>query len=82
MAADAFIKAHASWRRYYKAWEKKDWGPIDVLLAENFTFTSANKDDHISKSAFKTQCWECQGRWCSGYPRKLRLVRTRTNSTD
>jgi ketosteroid isomerase-like protein len=47
-------------RRYYKAWEKKDWGPIDVLLAENFTFTSANKDDHISKSAFKTQCWESQ----------------------
>jgi ketosteroid isomerase-like protein len=47
-------------RRYYKAWEKKDWGPIDVLLAENFTFTSANKDDHISKSAFKTQCWGSQ----------------------
>ena len=47
-------------RRYYKAWEKKDWGPIDVLLAENFTFTSANHDDHISKSAFKTQCWESQ----------------------
>jgi SnoaL-like domain len=44
----------------YKVWEKKDWGPIDVLLAENFTFTSANKDDHISKSAFKTQCWESQ----------------------
>ena len=47
-------------RRYYKAWEKKDWGPIDVLLAENFTFTSANNDDHISKSTFKTRCWESQ----------------------
>jgi ketosteroid isomerase-like protein len=47
-------------RQYYKAWEQKDWGPIDVLLAENFTFTSANNDDHISKSAFKTNCWQSQ----------------------
>ncbi len=47
-------------RRYYKAWEKKDWNPVDALLAENFTFTSANDDDHISKSAFKKGCWETQ----------------------
>src|SRR5690349_8461056 len=47
-------------RRYYKAWEKKDWSPIDTLLADNFTFTSANDDDHISKSAFKKGCWETQ----------------------
>ena len=47
-------------RRYYKAWEQTDWGPIDVLLSESFTFTSANKDDHISKGTFKTQCWESQ----------------------
>jgi ketosteroid isomerase-like protein len=47
-------------RRYYQAWEKKDWGPIDALLAEDFTFTSANNDDHISKSVFKTRCWQTQ----------------------
>ncbi len=47
-------------RQYYKAWEQKDWGPFDVLLAENFTFTSAAKDDHISKSVFKTRCWQVQ----------------------
>lgn len=47
-------------RRYYAAWEKKDWGLFDVLLAANFTFTSANNDDHISKSVFKTRCWETQ----------------------
>ena len=48
-------------RKYYAAWEKeKNWGPFDILLAENFTFTSANNDDHISKSAFKTRCWESQ----------------------
>ena len=47
-------------RKYYAAWEKKDWSPFDILLAENFTFTSANNDDHISKSAFKARCWESQ----------------------
>ncbi len=47
-------------RRYYKAWEQKEWGPMDALLAENFTFTSAAKDDHISKSTFKTRCWQVQ----------------------
>ena len=47
-------------RKYYTAWEKKDWSPFDILLAENFTFTSANNDDHITKSAFKARCWESQ----------------------
>jgi len=28
---------------------KKDWLPSDMLLAEDFTFTSAAGDDHISK---------------------------------
>jgi ketosteroid isomerase-like protein len=47
-------------RRWYAAWEKKDWRPVDVLLADDFTFSSAAGDDHISKSAFKVQCWESQ----------------------
>jgi len=47
-------------RNWYAAWEKKDWGPVDSLLADNFTFTSAAGDDHISKSTFKTRCWETQ----------------------
>jgi ketosteroid isomerase-like protein len=47
-------------RKYYAAWEKKDWGPIDILLADSFTFTSANDDDHINKSVFKARCWESQ----------------------
>jgi hypothetical protein len=47
-------------RKWYAAWEKKDWLPLDMLLAEDFTFTSAAGDDHISKSAFKAQCWESQ----------------------
>jgi hypothetical protein len=47
-------------RRWYAAWEKRDWGPLDNLLADNFTFTSAAGDDHISKSTFKARCWETQ----------------------
>lgn len=47
-------------REYYAAWEKGDWHPVDILLADNFTFTSANNDDHISKSTFKARCWESQ----------------------
>ena len=47
-------------RKWYAAWEQKDWHPVDILLADDFTFSSAAGDDHISKSAFKTQCWESQ----------------------
>jgi ketosteroid isomerase-like protein len=47
-------------RKYYAAWERKDWHPIDILLGDNFMFTSAAGDDHISKSAFKAKCWESQ----------------------
>src|SRR5258708_18984683 len=47
-------------RKWYAAWEKRDWGRVDSLLADNFPFTSAAGDDHISKSTFKTRCWETQ----------------------
>jgi len=47
-------------RKWYVAWEKKDLGTFNMLLADNFTFTSAAGDDHISKSTFKTQCWDTQ----------------------
>src|ERR1700743_960766 len=47
-------------RKWYAAWEQKDWGPGDSWLADNFTFTSAAGDDHISKTTFKTRCWETQ----------------------
>jgi hypothetical protein len=29
-------------------------------MADNFTFSSAAGDDHISQSAFKTRCWDTQ----------------------
>jgi ketosteroid isomerase-like protein len=47
-------------RKWYTAWEKKDLGTFNMLLADNFTFTSAAGDDHISKRTFKAQCWDPQ----------------------
>jgi ketosteroid isomerase-like protein len=47
-------------RKWYAAWEKKDLGTFNMLLADNFTFSSAAGDDHISKSTFKAQCWDTQ----------------------
>jgi ketosteroid isomerase-like protein len=47
-------------RKWYGAWKSKDLGTFNALLADNFTFTSAAGDDHISKSTFKTQCWDTQ----------------------
>ena len=52
--------SEATIRKYYAAWEQKDWGPVDMLLADDFTFTSAAGDNHISKSVFKKQCWATQ----------------------
>ena len=50
----------ATVRKYYKLWETKDWRPFDILLANNFTFSSAAGDNHLSKSDFKTKCWGTQ----------------------
>ena len=47
-------------RRWYAAWENKDLATFNAMLADNFTFSSAAGDDHISKSTFKTQCWDTQ----------------------
>jgi ketosteroid isomerase-like protein len=52
-------KSQETVRKYYSAWETKGWHSIDVLLADDFTFSSP-LDDHISKSAFKAGCWDTQ----------------------
>jgi len=46
-------------RKYYAAWETKNWHPVDILLADDFTFSSP-LDDHINKSDFKAGCWDTQ----------------------
>ena len=52
-------KSQEAVRKYYAAWETKAWHPIDVLLADDFTFSSP-LDDHISKGDFKKGCWDTQ----------------------
>ena len=47
-------------RKWYGAWEKNDLDTFDNLLADDFTFSSAAGDDHLSKSTFKKQCWDTQ----------------------
>jgi ketosteroid isomerase-like protein len=54
-------------RKWYAAWMQKEWGPVDALLADDFTFSSAAGDDHISKSVFKTRCWETQINFIEGF---------------
>lgn len=58
-------------RKYYGGWEKKDWGLVEALLADNFTFTSATPDDHITKSAYKRQCWDTQSALIEGFDLEL-----------
>ncbi len=42
---------------YYVAYEKKDWGLLDSILANGFTFTSPAGDDHINLKTYKERCW-------------------------
>jgi ketosteroid isomerase-like protein len=54
-------KNAATIRKYYAAWEKKDWGALNTLVASDFTFSSPF-DDHISKSSYKKGCWDTQAK--------------------
>jgi len=44
-------------RKYYEAYEKKDWHLLEVILADDFTFTSPAGDDHINLKTYKERCW-------------------------
>lgn len=46
-------------RKWYRAWEGKHWSQLEVLLADNFTFTSPI-DAHISTRDYKKGCWNTQ----------------------
>jgi hypothetical protein len=44
-------------RAYYLGFETHSWNIVAGQLADNFTFTSPNNDDHISIEKFKEKCW-------------------------
>jgi|SRR5579863_208773 len=65
-------------RKWYKAWEEKDEPQFEALMADNFTFSSAAGDDHISRSKFKTQCWDTQAKLIE----RSDLERVMTNGSE
>src|ERR1700730_2679804 len=44
-------------KEYFNGYEKKDWNMVAGQLAEGFTFTSPNGDDHLSLIQYKEKCW-------------------------
>jgi hypothetical protein len=44
-------------RDFFAGFEKKDWNLLAAQLADGFTFTSPNNDDHINVAAYKQKCW-------------------------
>jgi hypothetical protein len=48
-------------KEYYAAYVNKDWHMLEVILADNFTFTSPAGDDHINLKLYKERCWPNSG---------------------
>ena len=44
-------------KTYFSGYEKKDWNLIAGQLAQDFTFTSPNGDDHLTLAKYKEKCW-------------------------
>jgi ketosteroid isomerase-like protein len=63
---------------WYAAWVNKDFNTFNRLLADDFTFSSAAGDDHISKSTFKKQCWDTQ----INFIKDFNLERVSTSADD
>ena len=47
----------AVFRKYYAAYEVKDWHILELILADGFTLTSPAGDDHINLKQYKERCW-------------------------
>ena len=43
-------------KAYYSGFETHNSNAVLALLADDFTFTSANNDDHISVEELKKRC--------------------------
>ncbi|MEO6838546.1 MAG: nuclear transport factor 2 family protein [Ginsengibacter sp.] len=44
-------------KNIFNAYEKKDKPACETILTDDFTFTSPNNDDHISKDIYFERCW-------------------------
>jgi len=59
-AQAAMPSSEAAVRAWYKAWDDKDWAQADAVTTDDFNFSSPAPDDHISKAAYKKNCWDTQ----------------------
>jgi hypothetical protein len=62
---------------YYSGFENKDWNAVAAQLADGFTFTSPNHDDHIPVDSFKSKCWVT-----AKFVKKVNYIKWVENSTD
>src|SRR5262249_46625956 len=62
-------------RAWYDAWDKKDWDQASAVTTDDFTFTSPAPDDHISKTAYKKNCWDTQLAFTGKFDLELVLAR-------
>jgi hypothetical protein len=44
-------------RNFFDGFEKHDWNVAAKLLADDFTFSSPNGDDHLTIAQYKERCW-------------------------
>jgi predicted SnoaL-like aldol condensation-catalyzing enzyme len=44
-------------KAYYSGYENHNWNTVAAQLADGFTFTSPNNDNHIPLDKFKEKCW-------------------------
>jgi len=44
-------------KTFFAGFENKDWNMVAGQLADGFTFTSPNNDDHINVVQYKEKCW-------------------------
>jgi len=73
-AAGAASKNEAAVRTYYKVWvESRNWADLDAILTDDFTFSSTNGEDHISKSEFRHECWDNQVGLTKGFDVELMM---------
>lgn len=64
-------------KAYYSGFEKHDWNLVVSQLAEGFTFTSPNNDDHISFEEFEKRCWGT-----SKFIEKVNLIKMTESGDD
>jgi hypothetical protein len=59
---------------WYQAWVEKAWSQADALSTADFTFTSPDGNDHISKAVFKKNCWDTQIAFIKAFELELMMV--------